>query len=184
MCISFVFWKMRAELRLWKVDTTALIAAASRNDRILKWSGFRDHRGFPNIFKSFSTSIFRANTSDKGGYLFDQTSRCWLLEESTYPGRQIISSTGSPQHVVFVVKFRGLDSVMRMGLTLFGVLETSEECMRKEIESRKRGIYTRCQVASSSYMSNPSLYFKLLSSSTNKSFLWHQLNPWNFWRLR
>ena len=52
----------------------------------------------------------------------------------------------------------------------FGVSGTSEECMRKETERHEIDIYTRCQVAGSSHMPKQLLYFKLLSSSTNKLF--------------
>ena len=49
-------------------------------------------------------------------------------------------SSGSPQHAMFVVKFGRQNSVMLVGITHFGGLERSEEGMRKEVESWKRGI--------------------------------------------
>jgi len=79
-------------------------------------------------------------------------------------------SSGSPQHVVFVAKFKRLDSVIKAPNTRFGVFGTGVECIRKEIESRKRGTYTCCGVARSSHMSRQSLCFKLLSIPINKLF--------------
>jgi len=47
--------------------------------------------------------------------------------------------------VVSAVTFERLDSVMEFGIALFGASEISDECIKKETESPKRGIYTRAE---------------------------------------